>query len=174
MKPEHDWFIRSRRSLEERRQALKGKPVTRNARDLLGLARRGIPIDNLSDAQDVRLIELMELMEANEQGAARDLHGYLADALRQNELTDLMRGVLADMHNALSRGVSADESMLVKPPRGRAKNSRRDDNIRRYILSRLALDHLGVSGLDPKIVYREAARIFGVSQKTLKNICANK
>jgi hypothetical protein len=169
-----DWFTRSRRAIQARRQYLSERSAIDNPAALIVLSRRGVPIDNISDARDARLIELIDLLEANEKGAAHELHGYLSDCLRENCLTDLMRELLADMHNALSRGVATDRSMLVNPPRGRHKNTRRDDAIRRYVLSRLTLRQIGVPGFSPREVWREAARIFSVTQKTVKNICAKR
>jgi hypothetical protein len=124
-------------------------------------------------ARDVRLLELVSLVEANEDGAARDLHGYLSDALLTGFATPTMCTLLAAMHNALSRGLPAEDAMRVKPPAGagRPKKIRRDEDIRRYVRSHL-FQMPGMAKPDPAAVYREASRIFEVSIKTIKNVCA--
>ena len=184
---EIDIFTEARDVLASRRRELCIKYGTEravpHARDSLAFRRLyGLEIEGAipsEDAADVILIDYVEALDRNEAGAGSELHAFLADELHRNTLTTCAAHLLAGMHIALARGMAADEAMLTKPPAGRPSHSGRDERIRQFIQSENACRELAEAAgqAHHRSVlesYAIAARIFGLSGKTVRNICAGK
>lgn len=182
-----DFFKASREALSERLGELVAKygladaipyEVEQVARDTLMLARMG-QIDEgefaevLQDSRDIVLLAHCMRVDANDDGARAALHGVLSDALQEDRTTQSMRTLLAAMHNALSRGLPADAAMLVKPPGRRPSQASKHAAIRRYVEMQSASARLFGAMPDPDAIHKDAARIFGVSKKTVANIVAS-
>lgn len=132
----------------------------------------------IEDARDIVLLDHVLAMDRNESGAASSLHDFLANELHRGTLTISAAHLLAAMHSGLARGLSAEEAMLTKPPSGRPSNAERDRAVIRYMQGEDGMRELMVAAGTPGAwrskaeSYKEAARIFGLNVKTIRNICA--
>ena len=135
----------------------------------------------LEDAMDIVLLKCITAIDNNELNASQGLHSFLANQLHRNTLTVAACHLLAGMHTALSYGLPAEEATLTKQASGRPNKNRRDEMIRNFVKAELAARSLpgfnggryGTHKPTNTQVYREAARIFGVSAKTVQNICGS-
>jgi len=144
----------------------------------LGYASASEAWNPIEDARDIVLLDHVLAMDRNESGAASSLHDFLANELHRGTLTISAAHLLAAMHGALARGLSAEEAMLTKPPSGRPSNAERDRAVIRYMQGEDGMRELMAAAGTPGAwrskaeSYKEAARIFGLSVKTIRNICA--
>ncbi|TWT21643.1 hypothetical protein [Luteimonas wenzhouensis] len=132
----------------------------------------------IEDAVDIILLSHVQSLDKNEKNAASDLHGHIVGTLRINALTPAMTELLVAMHAALRLGLPADAATLTKPPSGRPSNAERDRAVIRYMQGEDRMRELMAAAGTPGAwrskaeSYKEAARIFGLSVKTIRNICA--
>lgn len=144
----------------------------------LGYASASEAWNPMEDARDIVLLDHVLAMDRNESGAASSLHDFLSNELHRNTLTITAAHLLAAMHRALARGLPAEEAMLTKPPSGRPSKAERDRAVIRYMQGEEKMRELMAAAGKPDECrskaesYKEAARIFSLSVKTIRNICA--
>jgi hypothetical protein len=136
------------------------------------------------DFEDVELLLLRRLADDGDQLAVLDLHALLARHARARDLTAEMCEVLADMHEQVASGKTADVAMLTKPLPHRAPQPLRDNRLYRLVTDHLAywdvLDYRREEieakyGPKPKRpsddeIYGIVGLHFGISKRTAKSI----
>jgi hypothetical protein len=98
--------------------------------------------------------------------AARRIHGVLADALRRNELTHFIVGLLADMHERLALGEPIDGAMLMQKQEGRPTNVLRDQTIAFRVEELLGMGHSTTA----TEAYKAVAIDYNLDWKSIKRI----
>jgi hypothetical protein len=136
------------------------------------------------DILDVMMRRLLRLADDGDAQATQKLHGMLSTQLRAGELSESMRTLLADMHQSIAMGQPADVATLSKPPAGAPSKKLRDDELCKLIsmtlrawedldADRERLHRLyGFTQARPtrEAIFKDAAKEFGVSVKTARNI----
>lgn len=162
-----------------------GHNLVARARDAVAMVNLGFTAaeeawDPIEDARDIVLLDHVLALDRNESDAGSLLHEFLSNQLHRGTLTPTAACLLAAMHNALSRGIPADDAMLTKPAGGRPSNAKSHREIIRYMEGEDAMRELMAAAGRPDDCrtkaesFREAARIFGVSIKTVRNVLSAK
>lgn len=124
--------------------------------------------------RDDSFVALSEAAEGGDLDAIREMHSELSVSSERDQLTPSMREFLAAAFDALARGASPEIIWLKKPGQGgRPNRGMRDSRIRWFVRTMKARANGQGETADMPGIYAYAALVFGLSEKSIRNIVAN-